>query len=101
MAKWQRELNLLPEWRDAQDGKITPQDMAKIISARLRTLAPFGTGLDFDRDELADQFDDFARDVDAEADDFDQIMQDLYDWADTHISGDFFNAKKACWVRTF
>lgn len=106
MADWQRTLNLLPEWRSAQDGEITPQLMAGVIASRLRQLESFGdpTGLDYGREEIAERFDEFSSDPGADAEDFDEIMADLYDWADTPLNGHggkVFSCKKACWIKTF
>lgn len=28
-------------------------------------------------------------------------MQQLYDWADTQVGGNFFDAKKVCWIDRF
>lgn len=101
MAVWMRELNLLPEWSAAQDDEISPQEMAGVIAKRLRALHPFGDDmLNEQRDEIADEFEAFSEEESASVTWFDDIMGSLYDWADTKISGEFFDAKKACWVRT-
>ena len=107
MAYWQRTLNLLPEWKQAQGGAISSQQMAGVISARLLGLRPFGGndfGVDYEREEIAERFEDLSTDVDAHVEEFDDLMSELYDWADTLLDGTggkVFGAKKACWVKTF
>ena len=95
MAQWQRHLDIKAEWESGDVHLI-----ARTLSERLRKLEPFGDKcLDSTRDELADQFADLANDPKAEASDFDEIMEELYIWADTSLSPGF-GGKKACWVAT-
>lgn len=106
MMEWQRTLNLLPEWCDARNGKIDTRQLAGVIASRLRLLFPFGDadgcrGLDAKRLRLAEEFADLAYDDDADDDEFDALMSDLYKWAGTHISGDVLDGKRACKIKTF
>ena len=106
MADWQRTLNLLPEWKQTQDGKISPSDMAGVISKRLLDLRPFGGdefGVDHERVVMAEAFEDLSTDAEVDTEEFDALMSDLYDWADTRLDDGvgFFGAQKACWVKTF
>ena len=102
MANWQRTLKLQPETDQASAGEISVQELAAVVAKRLRALRPFGDEyIDNERDEIADEFEWIARSSDAESDDYDEVLDRLYDWGDIHISGDFFNAKKVCWVDCF
>lgn len=102
MADWQRRLKLLPEWDQAQDGEITIQTLARVTTTRLRALEPFNIAeIDDEREEIAEQFEAIAEDADADISDFDSVMHDLYEWADTRLSGSDFGGKKVCWVETF
>lgn len=102
MANWQRRLKLTPEWDQAQEGEISIQTLARVTAKRLRSLAPFENAeLDEARDEIAEQFEAIADDADADTGDYDNVMADLYDWADTRLDGEGFGGKKVCWVETF
>ncbi len=106
MTDWQRTLNLLPEWERAQDNEISPQQMAGVISKRLLDLEPFSGddfGIDHERVVMAEAFEDLSTGTEAGAEEFDALMSDLYDWADTRLDDGvgLFGAKMACWVRTF
>ena len=101
MAGWQRKLKIKKEWRQSEDGAITPQQLAAIIADRLAALAVFGDEeIDDTRDELVDEFRSLSEDPAADSDDFDCVMVDLYDWADISLDG-HWNGKKVCWVETF
>lgn len=92
MAKWQRRLDLNDVWNSADVPLI-----AKTISKRLRKLDPLGDeDVDYMRDKLADEFEDLASAPNANTAEFDSIMAELYDWADTN-----WNGKKVCWIATF
>ena len=98
MADWKRRLCLKPEWQQAQDGEISSRDLARTIADRLRALRPFGDELlDTDREMLADEFLDYAESDDEDVAYFDDLMDQLYDWADTPLDSKW-NGAKACWV---
>ena len=91
MAQWQRKIDLKDVW----DSKDVPL-IAKTLSTRLRALEPLGDDrLDWTREELADQFEDIEA-----VDEFDAVMSELYDWADTKLDHNW-NGKKVCWIATF
>lgn len=96
MANWQRTLNLKDVW-DTKEVLL----IAKTISDRLRGLPPVGNEhIDYQREELVEQFADLADDTSSDRDDFDELMSNLYDWADTPLDREW-NGKKVCWVATF
>ena len=106
MADWQRTLNLLPEWKHAEDGTISTAKMAGVISKRLLDLKPFSGddfGIDHERVVMAEAFEDLSADTESDTEDFNTLMSDLYDWSDTRLDDGvgFWGAKKACWVKTF
>lgn len=101
MTDWQRTLDIKDAWTKASEDEISSQELAKVITSKLRSMKPLNDmGIDDQREEIADWFEDFSDDEEASTDDFDCLMTELYDWADIKISGDFFNAKKVCWVKT-
>lgn len=98
MADWQRVLQLKPEWEQAANGDIPIQSLAEAIATRLAKLKPFDDDrINEERDDLVAEFNALAAYEDATADDFDDIMSRLYDWADTPLDSSW-NGKKVCWV---
>ncbi len=101
MANWQRHLDLKLAWQQALNKDITIQQLAKITAKQLKALKPFNDpNIEEEKDDLVEQFEMLADNLDADTDEFDYIMQDLYNWGDIKISGDFFDAKKVCWIKT-
>ena len=99
MPNWQRTIYLQPHWDLADEGKISIGELAGIIAGHLRSMRPFGDDrIDSMRDELIEEFEWLAQSEDVTRDDFDNWMSEIYDWADIHISGGFFDAKKVCWI---
>lgn len=100
MAKWERQLRLHPEWRQAQDDELEYQELARVIAKRLDNLAPF-TGeqndIEFQKTELVDAFVDASRDPDLGVEEFDSLMDALYDWGDISLDGKW-NGRKVCWI---
>lgn len=102
MAQWQRKLILNPEWDQAQDNLITTQEMARSVAAKLRALKPFKAEFDDineERDEIAENFEALSEDGAATQRDFNSAMEDLFNWGDQRLDGDW-NGKKVCWVDT-
>jgi hypothetical protein len=108
MAKWQRVLDLLPEYEAFQEDSDAAYDetklaaLAGVVATRLKALEPFGepnADLDSDRDDLVSDFEDFQQNP-GSVEEFNSLMAELYDWADTPLDNEFAG-KKACWVKTF
>lgn len=100
MAQWQRMLNIKQEWEDAKRNAITIQQLAQIISDKLSKIPDFkDEDINDQRDDLACDFQRFSEGESADKNEFDDLMEHLYDWADTPID-DKFNGKKTCWVKT-
>lgn len=100
MTKWQRKLLLNPEWDQAQDKKITAQELAKSVATKLLSLKPFKPEFERvndERTELAEEFSDVAADPNATLDDFNYVMAALYDWGDQTLDGGW-NGRKVCWI---
>lgn len=106
MADWQRTLRLNPEWDRAQEHEISTQELARSIAAKLRSLAPFSADRlirpnewDNERDEITDRFEILATSPAASQQEFNCVMQDLYDWGDQRMYAQW-NGKKVCWIDT-
>lgn len=99
MPQWQQTLNLLPEWKQAENETISPQEMSRVIATRLRALPPV-PGEPDGRQSLADQFEALADDPLVDFDDMDAVLTELYDWADSPLDRQW-NGKKLMWIKTF
>ena len=102
MANWQRQLKLKDIWPKVESGELTVHQLAAEIAKRLKKLIPMAvqtgdTELDDLRDEIADEFEAFAEDKDGDKDEFDCIMERLYDWGDTALDAKW-PPKKVCWI---
>jgi hypothetical protein len=100
MAKWQRTLDLLPEWRQCQDCQIRVDRMAAIIADRLSALTPLTGNVEAHRQALIRKFRRLSKQGNLRVVTFDAAMHTLYNWADTPLD-DSWNGKKTCWVKTF
>lgn len=100
MAQWQRTIRLQPTWDKAKSHEISIQELAAVISKKLKALRPFNDDyIDSERDNLVDEFEGLAEDESADREDFDDIMCRLYDWGDMKLDNDW-NGKKVCWIDT-
>jgi len=113
MAKWQRVLDIKTEWGQASDGKLSCKELAKVIVNRLEKMQPLNAAVvagheeayryaETQRLDLVDQFRAYAEDtedLDADADWFNDLMAQLYDWGDLSLD-DKFGGKKVCWIKT-
>lgn len=101
MANWKHKLEIKDDWQKAQSGEITHNQMANVISEKCKALAPL-----IHDDELRSELGCIAEDFEhvsknsADVEDFDDVMQRLYDWADSPVGFGFCN-EKLCWVATF
>jgi seryl-tRNA synthetase len=102
MANWQRTLRLNPEWDQAQEHLITTQELARSVAAKIRAMRPFMGELENLTDEvveIADELEGLAEDQSATQQDFNCVMQSLYDWGDQKLDENW-NGKKVCFVDT-
>lgn len=110
MTNWIRKIDLTPEWQDAKDGKISIAQMASVVAARLKSIAPYqDANLEYDREELIERFVEIAEVADDYPDmddefkyDFEDAMNDLYNFGDIKLDpGDPFNGRGVLWINTF
>ena len=96
MADWQRTLPLKDVWPSRD-----PKQIAAAIAERLPKLRAFDDPvIDDERDMLVDGFKAIADNPSADVDDFDRVLERLYDWGDQRLDDDW-NGQKVCWVQTF
>lgn len=100
MTNWQRQLDLHEEWEKVQPGDTPGMNAFCAFTANaLKNLTKFDRkDVDDVRDELVERFEGAANDDTLSTEEFDQLMDDLYNWGDMQIGGAFFNAVKVCWV---
>lgn len=102
MALWIQTLNLLPEWEQAKEGDISTCELARVVSERLSALVAYDDPyVEDERENLVDGFLALAEDDTVTEEDFDEVMVDLYDWADISVGGVFPKIRKVCWIKTF
>lgn len=99
MANWQSKLDLKDVWNKVSK-EITLQELSKIIAKRLRKLKPTkDKGILEERDDIADEFEGLSLDKNAGFNDFDSIMERLYNWGDIKLNNSF-PPDKICWIAT-
>lgn len=96
MAQWQRKLDISDVMEEVRAAKIDIKTAAALISTRLATLAPFNDEeLDRESSDLAMRF----LDCEEDSEEFDSLLYELYEWADTPLDNRF-NGRKVCWVES-
>lgn len=101
MANWLHTLKIKDEWQSAKNDEISHHELARCISNKLQMIRNKMSDHDFTLDELIDEFDGIAQDKEADVDEFDDVMQRLYDWGDQTLPP--YNAwphNKMCWIAT-
>ena len=99
MTNWVTTLNLADVYHE---GHPIPE-LSGIVAKRLKAIRIPNEDeyLTSQRDNIVSEFELLAADATSDAEDFDSIMSDLYDWADTPLdNASMFERKKLCWVKT-
>lgn len=100
MANWQRKIDISKVWKKCENDKSLFRELAKEISFKLNLLLPFDNDLlDNDKNDLIMEFDEIVECPECTIEDFDRIMQDLYDWGDTELDNEWPRSK-VCWIGT-
>jgi hypothetical protein len=96
MANWKHTLDLTDVWDNTvvDGGKITIQELGKIVAGRLDKLPLYG-----EFKEIADSIAASFRNVDEDKDEFNNYMNDLYDLGDRYI-GHTWPPDKLIWIAT-
>lgn len=82
MPNWKNRLNLKTEWQLRDDGKFTVQQLATKVAVKLKKIDFQNEDVNFDRDDIADEFEGLSEDPTATVADFDDVLARLYDFAD-------------------
>jgi hypothetical protein len=110
MANWQTTIDLTSIWSGGDIKQLSAEisrqlkgldlsflDGAKVVPGSRSGLSVVNSEvLKVIAGELAQEFHDLSEESEPDVDDFDDLMESLYDWAD-HGIGD---KKKICWVAT-
>ena len=100
MANWKYRLELKEDWAAAKDGALQPHELAQRIAEKARALSIYEAD-----DELQGIVTDFqyvSEDSKATFDDFDDVMELLYNWADQDVPPySIWPKNKMCWIATF
>ena len=98
MADWKNTVDFSVQKKSFLDGKLSLQDLAAAAAKAVRSaIHSLNDDLKFERDRIADEFDSIATDSVATAEDFDDVLERLYDWGDTRLSPEW-NGKKVAWI---
>lgn len=96
MAKWQRTIDVSDTW-----GTKDVQLISESIAEQLKSMAPFDeTEVEWFRNEFVKGFTELAENSIADVEEFDCLLEELYDWGDTPLD-ELWDGKKVCWIRTF
>ena len=80
MAQWFHTLNIKEEWHQAKNNEITVQQLSEIIVKKLKKIKIDS----FEKDDLIMEFIEFSEDKSLDKDDFDDLWNEFYDWADSN-----------------
>jgi len=97
MANWIYRLDLKDLWDKHSQGNLTVEQVAKETAKRIRALSCYKKY----EEELEEIAIDFEY-CDNDTDEFDGILERLYDWADGCLpTSEREMQKKICWIKTF
>lgn len=100
MANWQSELDLSDLWKSFNEGEIVVNMLSHKVSNRLKDLKVVeDKDIIMERDDIADEFEMLGMEDNPSIDDFDNVLERLYDWGDISLDGKC-GGKKVCWIKT-
>jgi hypothetical protein len=99
MANWIYKLELKDLWEQRDKGKITISELAKAVADRIEKATFFK--IKTNEEALREIVMDFEG-CDDDVEEFDSILEQLYDWADTPLRTPLGKMqRKMCWINTF
>ena len=105
MANWQRKVDFSAYTEKYDEGELSIQEFAKIVAEKLKGLRKFKDEyINNQLEEIIWSFEDLAEDLaedeeeDFGEDNFNYLLNDLYDWGDISLDGKF-GGKKVCWIQ--
>lgn len=103
MSDWQRKVDFSEATAKYDLDEISIQELAKIVHEKLKGLKKFNDpDIDYQLEDLIEEFEMIAEDEEEDdyflKEEFNYILNRLYDWGDTSLDGKF-GGKKVCWVQ--
>jgi hypothetical protein len=95
MARWKHTLRIKEEWNACKEGAISVTELTQVIIKKLKDLSIEN---DYELEDILDEFQIFVDDDSQDKDEFDDIWERLYDWADQQIDLGFERFAKLCWI---
>jgi len=98
MPKWVNKLDLKDLWKQRDEGKITISELGKAVADRIKKSKFYKLKThEQSLREIVLDFEDCIDDVE----EFDEILERLYDWADTPLLTRLGQMqRKMCWIAT-
>ena len=98
MSKWQRKLDISDVWDKSNNGEIPVYELCHAIAERLKALKALDDeNLEEEKVEIIEAFNSLFEEECDDFDEFNDVMRELYDWADTKLDFDF-GGKAVCWI---
>jgi len=99
MANWQSTLNIANDWQKCQRNEITLIELSKVIASKLEKIRDLDNQeINEEKECLITEFKLFEGDS---RDDFDELMEQLYNWGDILLDNNSWPRKRVCWIKTF
>ena len=104
MANWKYKINVVDVWKKCDAGECEVWEVADALAKQIKKLAPIISIKYYDYadelEEIGGEFEYFAECKETDADEFDCILERLYDWGDITLSIDKWPQDKLCWIAT-
>ena len=107
MSQWQMKLEIKDVMQKLRSNEFNLQSGAKEIINRLEVLRPVVESKFADYlsefENVIDDFKVFAEDesMNEENESFDYALDNLYDWGDIKLDGDYIGGRAMCWINNF
>ncbi len=107
MSQWQHKVELKDLHDNYQQGLLTIQEVASGVACRLEILKTqiqkknnkFEVEYLPQLEEIILEFQEFAKDEVSDVNDYDSILNELYDFGDTRLDS-VFGGKTLCWINS-
>lgn len=98
MAQWRSRIELQPEWDATKNGSMIVNQLATVIAKKIKETKPLNQiYLESRRLWLMEQFEEIGERSNLDVEEFDDLMEELYNWGDTDLDGKW-NGEKVCWI---
>lgn len=98
MAQWKYTLSIKDEWNACKEERISLRELIQTILTKLQA---FKIEDDAELENLLDDFEMLAEDGEPDVEEFDNLWDSLYNWADQETEPGHWPKQKLCWIQTF